>query len=296
MRTSLVHLEYFRVAARLQHMTRAAEELCITQPSLSRAIAQIEEELGVRLFDRVGRQVRLNRYGETLLRRVEHARHELEEAKREIDDLAGGNEGFIELAVHAGTQLLPDLLSSFRQRYPRIRFRASQLNAPEALEHLERGEVDLCITCPTPQRPGIVSAPLVTEEVVLAVPPDHRIAGREHVQLSEVADEAFISLKPGYNLRDISDAVMRQAGLSFRFAFEGDNPAVIPNLIRSGLGIGFVPAITWSTAMESSLVLLRLTDTKLDRTLGLSWREDLYPSRAEQHFRRFVVDYFSGLS
>lgn len=295
-KTSLVHLEYFCVAARLEHVTRAAEELSITQPSLSKAIAQLEEELGVRLFDRVGRQIRLNHYGEALLGRVERASRELEQARREIADLASGEEGFIELAIHAGTQLLPDLLSAFRRQYPRIRFRASQLNAPEAFEQLERGEVDLCITCPPPQRPGIVSVPLVTEEVVLAVPPDHRFAGRERVPLSEVADEAFISLKPGYNLRNISDAIMRQAGLSFRFAFEGDNPAVIPNLIRAGLGIGFVPAITWSTAMKSSLVLLRITGTTLERTLGLSWREDRYPSRAEQHFRRFVVAYFSGLS
>jgi len=286
----------YGTAARLEHITRAAEELSITQPSLSKAITQLEEELGVRLFDRVGRQIRLNHYGEALLHRVERASQELEQGQREIADLVSGDEGFIELAIHAGTQLLPDLLSTFRQQYSQIRFRASQVNAPEAFEQLERGEVDLCITCPPSQRPDIVSVPLITEEVVLAVPPDHRMAGREHVPLSEVADEAFISLRPGYNLRNISDAVMQQAGLNFRFAFEGDNPAVIPNLIRAGLGIGFVPAITWTTAMNSSLTLLRLTDTKLERTLGLSWREDRYPSRAEQHFRRFVVNYFSGLS
>lgn len=156
--------------------------------------------------------------------------------------------------------------------------------------------MDLCITCPLPARPSVNSVPLVTEEVVLAVPPDHRLALRKLVPLSEIADEPFVSLKPGYNLRNISDALMRQAGLNFRFAFEGDNPAVIPDLIRAGLGGGFVPAITWSTAIQCSLVLLRLEDTALDRTLGLSWREDRHPSRAEQRFRNFTVDYFSKLS
>lgn len=295
MKTSFLHLEYFCVAARLEHITRAAEELSITQPSLSKAIAQLEDELGVQLFDRVGRQIRLNHYGEALLKRVERASQELEQAQREINDLASGEEGFIELTIHAGTQLLPDLLSAFRRQYPHISFRVSQRNAPEAFEQLERGEIDLCITCPPPQRPGIISVPLVTEEVILAVPPDHRLARREHVSLSEVADEAFISLKPGYNLRNISDALMRQAGLDFRFTFEGDNPAVIPNMIRAGLGIGFVPAITWSMALGSSLTLLRLTDTRVERTLGLSWRQDRYPARAEEHFRRFVADYFSEL-
>ena len=238
----------------------------------------------------------MNHYGEALLRRVERASQELEQAQREIDDLASGEEGFIELTIHAGTQLLPDLLSTFRHQYPRIRFRVSQRNAPEAFEQLERGEVDLCITCPPPQRPGIISVPLVTEEVVLAVPSDHRLAQRERIPLSEVADEAFISLKPGYNLRNISDALMRNAGLNFRFTFEGDNPAVIPNMIQAGLGIGFVPAITWSMALGSSLTLLRLTDTKVERTLGLSWRQDRYPSQAEERFKGFVVDYFSKLA
>lgn len=296
MKTSFLHLEYFSVAARLEHITRAAEELSITQPSLSKAIAQLEEELGVRLFDRVGRQIRLNHYGEALLKRVERASQELEQAQREIGDLASGVEGFIKLTIHAGTQLLPDLLSTFRHQYPRISFRVSQRNAPEAFEQLQRGEINLCITCPPSQRPGFVSVPLVTEEIILAVPPDHRLAQREHVSLREVSDDAFISLKPGYNLRNISDALMRQAGLDFRFAFEGDNPAVIPNLIRTGLGIGFVPAITWSMALDSSLTLLRLTDTNVERTLGLSWRQDRYPSRAEEHFRNFVVDYFSELA
>ncbi len=102
----------------------------------------------------MGRQIRLNHYGEALLRRVERASQELERVRREIADLASGDEGFIELAIHAGTQLLPDLLSAFRRQYPRIRFRVSQLNAPEAFEQLERGVVDLCIYMSTSSAAG----------------------------------------------------------------------------------------------------------------------------------------------
>lgn len=293
MSSSLVHLEYFRVAARHEHMTRAAEELRITQPSLSRAIAQLEAEFEVRLFDRVGRRIRLNHYGEALLRSVERTSRELEEIRREIADLAGGEVGHVRLTIHAGTQLLPDLLSKFRCKHPNIRFNVFQRNAPEAFEQLQRGEVDLCISCPPPQIPGVEAVDLVTEEIVLAVPTDHWAAGRRQVRLDEVAAESFISLKPGYNLRNVSDALMRQAGLDFRFAFEGDNPAVIPDLIRSGLGIGFVPYVTWSSAVGTSLALLRLEDSKVERTLGLSWRSDSYVSKAEQYFRQFVIQYFS---
>lgn len=293
MSSNLVHLEYFRVAARHEHITRAAEELRITQPSLSRAIAQLEREFGVRLFDRVGRRIRLNHYGEALLRSVERTSRELEQVRREITDLSDGEAGYVRLTIHAGTQLLPDLLSKFRREHPNIRFSVFQRNAPEAFEQLQRGEVDLCISCPPPQIAGVEAVDLVTEEIVLAVPTDHWAARRGRVQLSEMANEPFISLKPGYNLRNVSDALMRQAGLDFHFAFEGDNPAVIPDLIRSGLGVGFVPYITWSSAVESSLALLTLEDNKVERTLGLAWRSDSYVSRAEQAFRGFVVDYFS---
>src|SRR5438309_3725141 len=105
----LLQLKYFQTVARLEHMTQAARQLEIAQPSLSQTIARLEEELGVPLFDRQGRQIRLNQFGRTFLRRVERIFAELEDGRRELADLAGLEQGRVSLSMFS-TPLLPDLL------------------------------------------------------------------------------------------------------------------------------------------------------------------------------------------
>ena len=117
------------------HMTQAAEILHIAQPSLSRSIALLEQEVGVPLFERTGRRIHLNQYGEVLLRRVEFILNDVERAKREITDLQGAAQELVALSVSpsCSTYLLPRLLSRFRARYPEIRF---QSRPPTRTRHM----------------------------------------------------------------------------------------------------------------------------------------------------------------
>ncbi len=271
MNLNLLQLRYFQMVARLEHITKAAEALAIAQPSLSKTISQLEEALGVPLFDRVGRQIRLNRFGKAFLSHVE----------RVFDE---------DLAIHAGTQFLPGLLSAFREHYPHIHFRVSQHAAQSALEKLERGEVRLCITCLPLSRPDIDSLPLLTEDILLAVPFDHPLAPRASFSLEEIVDEPFVTLTPGYHLREITQALWEHHGLNPQIAFEVNNPGTIPALIKARLGIGFVPALTWHDVL-TSLVLLPVEGATLQRTLAIAWHRGSYLSQAERLFRDFVVDY-----
>ena len=138
----LLQLRYFRTVARLEHMTRAAQELYISQSSLSKTITHLERELGVSLFDRQGRQVRLNQYGKAFLRRVEQVFTVLDDGQRELADLAAGKQGQVALAS-MNVYLLPGLLQAFRERYPGITIRLFGNPRQESLAQLERGEVDL---------------------------------------------------------------------------------------------------------------------------------------------------------
>src|SRR5256886_1659607 len=101
----LLQLHYFRTVARLEHMTRAAEELLIAQPALSQTIARLEDDLGVPLFDRLGRRIRLNLFGRAFLGRVERIFAELDQGQRELADLAGGEQGQVDLALGAATHI-----------------------------------------------------------------------------------------------------------------------------------------------------------------------------------------------
>lgn len=291
----LLQLRYFQTVARHEHMTRAAAELTIAQPSLSKMIANLEKELGVPLFDRHGRQIRLNKFGQIFLQRVERAFFELDEGKRQLQDMAGLEHGSIAIGT-ANVSLLAEILSVFCARYPAISFRLFQQPNLAMIEQLEHGEIDICLAPPPVERAGIRWISLMTEEIFLIVPNNHRLAGRDSIDLSEVADDAFVSVKPGYGLRDITDQYCQQAGFTPKIIFEGDEPAAIRGLVRAGLGITFVPAVGWQNFIQQpdpSFSILRIAKPICQSTIGLAWSEERYLSQAARQFRQFIIDYFA---
>ncbi|MDA8335612.1 MAG: LysR family transcriptional regulator [Peptococcaceae bacterium] len=151
------HLEYFQTVAREQHFTRAAGKLSLSQPALSRAIARLAEEPGVPLFERKGRTVSLNRYGELFLVRVNRALAEITGGKKEIQELVNPESGQVSLAhLHTlGTNLIPTLLGSFRRRYPRVTFRLHQDNTEPILDMLDGGKIDFGLCSPVLTRRGL---------------------------------------------------------------------------------------------------------------------------------------------
>lgn len=288
----LLQLKYFQTVARLEHMTKAAAELRIPQPALSKMISALEKDLDVKLFDRTGKYIRLNAYGKAFLRKVDTAIAALEDGKREIRDMSGETGGSIELAVLVGSHLLPDLLASFRQKYPQIGFHLLQHASFAAM----RSDFDLCLSSSPAPIPGVESTALLTEEIFLAVPCGHRLAGRGKIRLSEAAGEGFVSLRPGKNLRETADALCRQAGFAPRIIFESDDPATVRGLIRAGQGVGFIPSVTWGGATGPAVELLRIEEPRCERTIWLSWSKDKYLTEAAARFREFTADYFRQMA
>jgi DNA-binding transcriptional LysR family regulator len=291
----LLQLKYFQTVARLEHMTRAAEALSIAQPSLSKMIARLEEELEVPLFDRQGRHIRLNQYGKAFLAQVEKAFQALDEGKRQLEDMVGLERGHIALST-VSAPLLTDLLSAFYPQYPHISFRLFQQSTTTMLDQLERGELDFCLAPPPIKQAGLNWISLVTEEIFLIVPQQHHLAGHESIALSEAANESFISLKPGYGLRDLTDQYCQQAGFTPHILFEGDEPAAIRALVRAGLGIAFTTEFSWKSMINDAELAIRrlhIREPRCQRTIGLAWSQERYLSLAARQFRQFVVDYFA---
>lgn len=293
----LQQLHYFVTIAHLENMSRAAEELYVAQPSLSRSLARLEAELGAPLFERQGRHLRLNHIGRAFLQYVEQALAQLAEGKNEVADLVNAEQGLVRLAVlyTVGAELLPDLLHTFRQEHPTIRFQLSQHAASTMIDQLENGEIDLCISSPQPERADIGWAPLRTEEIFLVVAPDHRLAGRGSVSLSEVAGEPFIALKHSYGLREMTDHFCYLAGFTPRITFEGDELVLVRGLAAANLGVAFMPALALNKTRETELACLHIQDIPCQRTIGLAWSAKHYATSAVQTFRQFVLAYFAGL-
>ncbi|HEX6467920.1 MAG TPA: LysR family transcriptional regulator [Streptosporangiaceae bacterium] len=287
----LLHLRYFQTVARREHISRAAEELRVAQPSLSRTISRLENELGVPLFDRNGRRIRLNRFGALFLARVDRVLGELDAARREVADAAGLEHGTVSIAAE-NLQALADLLAAFLGRHPGVNVRLSQSSAPVMLRRLAAGEVDVCVASQPLTGPHLRSVELLREDVLLAVPSNHPLAGRSRVRVSELAGEPFVSTRSGYWQRDLLDRLFAGAGLEPAIACEGDEPAAIRGLVSAGLGVGLLPAVARRATSGPPVAWLEIDAPDCHRALRLVRRDDAYLSAAARRFYDLATEHF----
>ncbi|MFJ7212592.1 LysR family transcriptional regulator [Amycolatopsis sp. NPDC098790] len=286
----LLQLRYFQAVARREHLSQAAAELRVAQPSLSRAIARLEADLGVPLFDRVGRGLRLNRFGAGYLRRVDRALAELDDARRELADSAGLDHGSVSVAAET-LLTLTGVVTEFRAAHAGVDIRLYQSSATEMANQLRAGEVDLCFASQPLPGADLRTRELLHEEVLLAVPVGHRLAGRKRVRIADLAGEPFVTTRPGYWPRELADRLFAAAGLRPEYTCESDEPGATGDLIGAGLGIGLVPAYSRS-ATHIPGVWLHVDAPGCHRTLNLVWRADAYLSVAAERLSGFAAEYF----
>jgi DNA-binding transcriptional LysR family regulator len=282
----LLQLRYFQAVARHEHVSRAADELRIAQPSLSRAIARLEADLGVPLFDRRGRQVRLNRSGAGFLRRVDQALRELDSGRRELADTAGLDAGLVAVAAE-NLRILTDVLAEFVQQHPGIRFQLFQSSAPVMRQQLDSGQIDLCLASQPLTGPELRTMDISREEILLAVPPAHRLASRRHIDIAALAGEPFITTRPGHWPRALADSLFAAAGVRLTVACEGDDPSALRGLISAGLGVGLLPASARHATPHPPVAWLHIDAPDCHRTLRFVWHQSTYLSTAARLFRDY---------
>lgn len=284
----LLSLRYFQVVARHEHISRAAAELRVAQPSLSRTIARLEAELGVPLFDRQGRQIRLNRFGAAFLARITRALAEIDDARVELADAAGLAQGTV--AVASETLLsLTEFLAEFRARHPGVEIQLYQSTAERMSRQLAAREVDLCLASQPLHGPALRTVELFREPVLLAVPPGHALADRHTVSVAELADEPIVTTRPGYWQRALTDRLFAAAGLTPNITVQGDELAAVQYLVSAGIGIGLIPDMSRRADAHPAVRWVRLDSPDCHRTLRVVWRADAYLSAAGRHFRDSLI-------
>ncbi|MCW3790149.1 LysR family transcriptional regulator [Paenibacillus sp. LS1] len=289
----LLQLKYFLTVARCEHVTEAAGKLHVTQSSLSKTIQRLEDDLGVPLFDRIGRKLRLNDFGRTFLHRTEKALFELEQGQREIADLSNPDQGTLQLAVTTASTL-PGILREFRKNKPDIQFHVQMVSLENMSRLLHRGEVDFCLASPPIQGDDIECQILYNDPIVVAVPMGHRYADRSSIQLTELKDERFVGVKQGYGVRDMVDYVCQSVGFVPKYVYEGDEPARLTALVEAEIGLAFIP----STARNPNerVRFLQVEEHRLVREIALLSHKNIYISKAALAFRSVVMDYFSAMT
>ncbi len=254
------------------HMTQTATSLHITQPTLSRALARVEREIGAPLFDRVSRRLRLNAYGEIF---CEHARRALADLDAASDRIAARRDpdrGTVRLGyLHSmATWYVPEMISRFRDHAPGVRFDLTQAPGHEIAERLREGTVDLVITAPRIAGDDVGWRVLHTERLCAALPVGHRLAGRRRLRLAALAGERFVALRPEFGMRQLTDELCRAAGFVADIAFEVTEIASMEALVAAGLGVAIVPAPRPGHG-EPRAIYPRLTDSGAQRSIGLAW-------------------------
>ena len=284
----LHHLRYFEAVARHGHVTRAARELHIAQPSLSKQIQALEAELGVVLFDRVGRRVELTEAGQQLLPYARRVLREVAEARTALQQWGSLEHGQVAIGAPptVGAHVLPRALAAFHRRYPAIELRLLEMGAARLAALLEEGTIDLAVI--SVPFPGLASAELFSEELVVAVAQDHPLAQQRSVRSAELAEEQFILFPEGYELRSRTLQFCRAAGFEPKVALDGGETDTVMRLVAAGLGVALAPRLALEEV--AGIVGLRVADVELERTLRLIWHPERSSSPAAEALRSFLIE------
>ncbi len=285
---NLVHLRYFETVARLEHYGRAAEELHISQPALSYAIDHLETELGVPLFAREGRNVRLTRYGQHFLRAITGSLVQLDTGIRAMQEF--GQSGGIVLVGgirKLAARIIPGLMCSFLQEIDadtvRFELHTESIFSSELLENLEKGIIDIAFVNHPGDSRRFECIPFASAPFVLVVPLSHPLAAKKAVPLQDCLSEDFVFFSKRAGLRGAVDALFSQINALPRIAYETEEDDVIAGMVEAGFGIAILPDVP--SLRSYQLGILTLTDVDCTRTAYLC-RKRLpeYPAAADRFF------------
>ncbi|MGE0760512.1 MAG: LysR family transcriptional regulator [Pirellulaceae bacterium] len=282
----LSQLRYFAKAAELGNFTRAAEACYVSQPSLSQQILKLEEEIGQPLFDRVGRSVRLTDAGRLLKERVDEAIRLLDEAKIQLRDEPDAGRLLIAAIPTIAPYLLPRVVKDFCEKYPRAQIEIIEDVTAGIVRRCQQGELDLALVALPVAGASLYFAPLFTEELLVALPPDHRLANKSRLTLRDLTDEHFVLLADAHCLTGNALSFCHAKGFQPIATSRVNQLATVLELIALGHGVSLVPAMARAMDGSSARLYRSLAGEKPTRTVGMLWNEHRFQSKL---FRSFVA-------
>lgn len=292
----LTQLKYFLCTANCGQITRAAEMLHISQSAISTAISRLERELGVELFCKSGRSIKLTENGERFVEMITPAVAELDFARDEMLSASHIEPNTIILSVE-----VPDFVSELERMYyrksPEARFRQTTDTTEQALHKLRCNSVDFCIAYEPFDDPEIVSERILHERVLAQMSNAHPLAGRESLWLSELAEDAFVSFNRDYSFRRWMEGMCFLAGFRPKMRFEVCDTQAIMALLLLKNAVTFIAESSWKHLQlqshgfgeeDNPIIAIPLKDTFCERSCYLCYHRSRIHSPEARDFRDFA--------
>jgi LysR family transcriptional activator of glutamate synthase operon len=294
----LRQLRYFVEVAEREHMTEAAENLHVAQSAVSLQISKLEDELGVTLFERVGRNLKLTDIGRTFLFHIKKALQDIDYAKSKVEEYLDPDHGTVKVAYPSSfaNHILPTVISNFKLHYPDVKFHLRQGTYAYLRHAVKNGDINIAFMGPAPPDDAELKVHILfTEKFYVLAPIHHRFADREEISLHELKNDDFVLFSEGFILRKIVIDACSQAGFLPNITSEGEDIDAIKGLVSAGIGLSILPENTLYHSTPRMTKKIRITQPDVSRSVGIiaSKTRELAPS--ERIFYQFVTEYFSKL-
>lgn len=292
MNLTLRQLKIFDAVAHHLSFTRASKALHLTQPAVSMQIKQLEEEVGLPLFEQVGKKVFLTDAGEELQRYANSILETLDEAREVFDEMRGLERGRLRIAVAStANYFVPQLLASFCQRYPRVRVSLDVTNRKRLLEALAENETDLVIMGKPPSGMDLVAESFMDNPLVAIAPPGHPLASEKDIPLKRLEEETFLVREKGSGTRSATERFFVEHGLSLPSTMEMSSSEAIKQGVEAGLGFGLLSLHTLEMELAlKRLVILDVRELPILRKWYIMHRAGKRLSAVAQGFKDFVLE------
>ncbi|QCS53416.1 LysR family transcriptional regulator [Priestia flexa] len=294
----LRQLRYFIEVARREHVSEAAEHLHVAQSAISRQIANLEDELGVELFQREGRNVKLTSIGKLFLEHTETAMKAIDYAKEQVDEYLDPERGTIKIGfpTSLSSHLLPTIISAFKENYPNVAFHLRQGSYKFLIESVKKRDINIAFLGPVPvDDEDIEGHILFTEKILALVPSSHPLATQENLRLRDLRNEDFVLFPNGFVLRKIAVDTCKQAGFMPNISSEGEDLDAIKGLVSAGMGITLLPESTVSETTPRFTTKIPIHTPEVKRTVGMIIPRNRNLAPSDQIFYEFVKSFFAML-
>ncbi|MGO0061830.1 LysR family transcriptional regulator [Brevibacillus fluminis] len=290
-------LQYVMELSRLRSFTKAAEALHITQPTLSKMIRNLEEELGLVLFSRIGKKIECTDAGRVVVAHAQTILDSFQSLTRELDDLTTFTKGTIRIGLPpmVGASFFPTVMSQFRAKYPGLDIHMVEEGSKKLEAEIESGRLDMAVVQMPVNDELFDSHVLIKENLRLIVHPTHPLAQRDAVTLAELADESFVFFSKSFTLHDRIIEECNRVGFTPHVLYESSHWDFIQEMVAVNLGVAFLPETICRSLQPNRVQSVTLVKPAIPWHLAMIWRKNTYLSLAAREWIRFTQSLFGEM-